>query len=102
MHTHTHAHTYARTRAPNPEPQTSQTYTASLGAHTHTHTHRVTHLHFDFTDLVNVTSKHFDGGASLHIAAANLSPQAARALVSINRKSFLLATYAYINLKLAP
>ena len=36
-----------------------------------------------FTGLVNATSKHFDGGTSLHIAAANLSLQAARTLVKI-------------------
>ncbi|XP_065890295.1 CAP-Gly domain-containing linker protein 3-like isoform X2 [Dysidea avara] len=34
-------------------------------------------------DLLNATSKHFDGGTSLHIAAANLNVQAAKTLLSL-------------------
>ena len=44
-------------------------------AHTHTHILYI-------TDLLNATSKQFDGGTSLHIAAANLNLQATKTLVS--------------------
>ena len=47
------------------------------------HTCTDTQLQCVFIDLVNATSKQFDGGTSLHIAAANLSLQASRTLVSM-------------------
>ena len=57
-----------------------------MDTYIHTHIRCPSFAFCIFTDLVNATSKQFDGGTSLHIAAANLSLQAARTLVSIYTK----------------
>ena len=75
-HTHTHTHTCIHIRAYTHK----HTHT---NIHTQTYTHKHTHIQLlSCTDLLNATSKQFDGGTSLHIAAANANLQATRTLVS--------------------